>query len=121
MARGIAIESVCIYTYMLTTWQEELRSKEQSQVTTLSSPFLEDSGRLQFPSPPHGSFLKSQSLFPNFLPISLNALTALSNSPNKKIIKINQVMYNPLFVSRESPEYFSVPFLGTKHIQPSKC
>lgn len=60
---------------MLTRWQEELLLKEQSQVTLFSNPFL-SSKILQFPSPLHGSLLKSQSFFPSFFPISLNTLTS---------------------------------------------
>lgn len=62
-------------TYMVTTWQEVLELKEQSQITELSMP-LDKIGRLQFPSPLQGSLLKSQSDFPNPLLISCNALTA---------------------------------------------
>lgn len=64
---------------MLTRWQEELLLKEQSQVTLFSNPFL-SSKILQFPSPLHGSLLKSQSFFPSFFPISLNTLTAMQNT-----------------------------------------
>lgn len=60
---------------MLTTWQEEFWSKEQLQVTELSIPLMVI-GILQFPSPLHGSWLKSQSFLPNIFPISLKALTA---------------------------------------------
>lgn len=63
-------------TYTVITWQEVLALKEQSQETKLSMPLVKI-GRLQFPSPLHGSLLKSQSFFPNLFPISLNAFTAI--------------------------------------------
>ena len=69
--------------YMLTTWQEELSLKEQSQTTELSDPFI-SSEVFQCPFPLHGSTPKSQSFFPNFFPISFNAFTAQYNTNHQK-------------------------------------
>lgn len=67
-------EKLRVSEYMLTTWQEELLLKVQLQITELSNPLVPYSP-IQFPSPPHGSFPKSQSFFPSFFPISLKAFT----------------------------------------------
>lgn len=64
-----------IETHIAVIWQVEFPLKEQSQVTELSMPFIMI-GRLQLPFPLQGSMLKSQSVFPNPLPISFNTLTA---------------------------------------------
>jgi hypothetical protein len=70
---------------MLTTWQEELWLKEQSQITELSKPFLlGDSEIFHFPFPLQGSTPKSQSFFPILFPISFNAFTTITKITNSK-------------------------------------
>lgn len=69
---------------MVTTWQEELLLKLQSQVTELSKLFIPFTITFQFPSPLQGSFPKSQSFFPNFFAISFNTFTVTLKLPNKE-------------------------------------
>lgn len=77
--------------YMVTTWQEALWWKVQSQVTELSTPFFSFT-ELQFPSPLHGSFPKSQSLFPNLVPITFSAFTASKEKTNSFLIRSYQLL-----------------------------
>ena len=79
---------------MLTIWQEVLLLKVQAQLSELFKPL----NTFQLPSPLHGSFPKSQSFFPSFLPISFNTFTAhLIENPRTnnglESILMNQYMF----------------------------
>lgn len=83
-------------TYMLVTWQTVLFWKLHLQVTLLSKLVSNwfDFDIQPLATPPHGSAVKSQSVFPNVLPISSNASTEIINLKSKPTPKKTKITYS---------------------------